>query len=96
MSLVFGRLICIPTRLASSCSIIRAFSSTHADVAIANNNGDVISVIEIGELVFAGLDSEATAAQHWVVDCCTQLGNNNVFVRKKWSVRNLEKNQSSR
>ena len=33
VSLVFGQLICNPTRLASSCSIIRAYWSTHADGA---------------------------------------------------------------
>ena len=32
MSFVFGQLICIPTR-ASSCKIVRASSSTHADGA---------------------------------------------------------------
>ena len=33
MSFVFGQLICIPTRLASSCKIVRASCSTHADGA---------------------------------------------------------------
>ena len=33
MSLVFGQLICIPTRLALSCKIVRAYSSTYADGA---------------------------------------------------------------
>ena len=31
MSFVFGQRICIPTRLASSCTIVRASCSTHAD-----------------------------------------------------------------
>ena len=34
MSFVFGQLICIPTRLASSCKIVRASCSTHADGAM--------------------------------------------------------------
>ena len=33
MSFVFGQLICIPTMLASSCKIVRASCSTHADGA---------------------------------------------------------------
>ena len=33
MSFVFGQLICIPARLASSCKIVRAYCSTHADEA---------------------------------------------------------------
>ena len=33
LQIFFGQLICIPTRLASSCKIVRASRSTHADGA---------------------------------------------------------------
>ena len=57
MSLVFGQLICIPTRLASSCKIVRASSSTYA------NGANVAMSVEISELVFTELYPETTMTQ---------------------------------
>ena len=53
MSLVFGQLICIPTRLASSWSIIRASWSTHArtHARTANAPPDILLQDEILVLI---------------------------------------------
>ena len=62
MSLVFGQLICIPTRLASS------FLKVSSELLVAHthiwsNDGGVIRIIEISELVFTELYPEATTTQ---------------------------------